>query len=384
MPDGVLLVCNTLSVGGAERHWASLAPALAARGVPVSIETLGPAGPLAAEVRAAGIAVCPGVMASNYDLRGFVSSLSTPGVRPATVMTSGTMPGLVGQIIARRIGARHIVNYHRQPAIDLNRQERVLDRIVLQACDGVLAVAESQRSWLLGRGVPDRRITVIPNGIEPAALVPTETRLNIRSSLGLVPSDVLVLMLAALRPEKRADLFAAAVSSAKQRNPQVAGRIAGPGEVALPDSSTVLLGPRSDVANLLYAADMLVAPSDHEALPLAVLEAMVAGLPVLATTVGDLPALIEHDVSGLLVPPGRVEPLTDAIVRLAGDPGLRARLADAARRRALAAYGWEAMVSGYVRALASPGSGREAGGGWSQAAARGFTERRSRLRIRRS
>jgi glycosyltransferase involved in cell wall biosynthesis len=89
-----------------------------------------------------------------------------------------------------------------------------------------------------------------------------------------------------------------------------------------------------EVAGLLAASQVLVLPSLHEGQPMAVLEAMAHGLCVVATDVGGIPDLVEDGTSGLLVPPGDVDRLTDALRRVVTDDTLRNRLADAAHVRA--------------------------------------------------
>jgi len=88
----------------------------------------------------------------------------------------------------------------------------------------------------------------------------------------------------------------------------------------------------------LAAADIFVLPSRAEGQPMAIIEAMAAGLPVIATRVGAVPDMIRHDVEGLLCAPGAPEELADAIERLLADPELRRRLGAAGRRRALERY----------------------------------------------
>ena len=105
------------------------------------------------------------------------------------------------------------------------------------------------------------------------------------------------------------------------------------------------LGYRSDVPAILAAADLFALPSHFEGLPMSVIEAMLAGLPVVATAIRGPREQVLEGVTGLLVPPGVVAPLADALARLAGDAGLRARMGAAGRERAVACYG-EAEVVG--------------------------------------
>jgi glycosyltransferase involved in cell wall biosynthesis len=87
------------------------------------------------------------------------------------------------------------------------------------------------------------------------------------------------------------------------------------------------------VAALLQAADIFALSSDVEGLPLALLEAMAAGLPVVATAVGSVPAYVDGG-AGLIVPPRQVDDLTAALLAMVGDAGLRQRTGEAARNRA--------------------------------------------------
>ena len=118
-------------------------------------------------------------------------------------------------------------------------------------------------------------------------------------------------------------------------------------ELSLDDRVVRFLGARSDVDRILRAADFFVLPSDTEGLPLSVLEAMAHGLPIVASKVGGIPELIEHNEHGLLVPPGDPAALAAAIRSLSDDPSLRRRLGNAARARASGEYSLSTTVRNY-------------------------------------
>jgi len=109
-----------------------------------------------------------------------------------------------------------------------------------------------------------------------------------------------------------------------------------------------LVGEREDVADLLAAADVFALPTLSEGLPMSVLEAMAAGLPVVAAAAGGVPELVEDGQTGILVPPGRPDALAAALGRLAADPALRRRLGGAGRRRAEAHFDIEACRRAHV------------------------------------
>ena len=99
-----------------------------------------------------------------------------------------------------------------------------------------------------------------------------------------------------------------------------------------------LLGYRTDIPAILAAADIFTLPSHFEGLPMSVIEAMLTGLPVVATDIRGPREQVVDGVTGLLVPPASVAPLAAALDRLVADPALRARLGAAGRARALARY----------------------------------------------
>jgi glycosyltransferase involved in cell wall biosynthesis/GR25 family glycosyltransferase involved in LPS biosynthesis len=132
---------------------------------------------------------------------------------------------------------------------------------------------------------PDR-ITVIPNAVDPARVQPARDRATVRAELGLDEADVAVLSLARLAKERRVPLLADAV---EQLGPPFVLLAAGCGEdlPTLQGRERVrLLGPRSDTADLLAAADLLTSPAEYEGFGLALVEAMLAGVPVVATPKG--------------------------------------------------------------------------------------------------
>jgi glycosyltransferase involved in cell wall biosynthesis len=116
-----------------------------------------------------------------------------------------------------------------------------------------------------------------------------------------------------------------------------------------------LLGYRADVAAVLAAADIFVLPSYFEGLPMSVIEAMLTGLPVVATAIRGPREQVVPDVTGLLVPARAVAPLTAALRRLTGDPALRAAMGEAGRARALEFYDEAQVLARTVALLEAPG-----------------------------
>jgi glycosyltransferase involved in cell wall biosynthesis len=112
-----------------------------------------------------------------------------------------------------------------------------------------------------------------------------------------------------------------------------------------------LLGYRSDVAALLAAADIFVLPSHFEGLPMSVIEAMLTGLPVVATDIRGPREQVVPEVTGLLVPPASVAPLAAALHRLTGDRAAREAMGEAGRTRALELFDEAKVVARTLRLL---------------------------------
>ncbi|HLQ17916.1 MAG TPA: glycosyltransferase [Tabrizicola sp.] len=212
-------------------------------------------------------------------------------------------------------------------------------------------------------------MVTIDNVVEPADPRLAARRDELRASLNAGPDDIVVLSTARLHPAKNIGNLLQAFATVHRHHPRARLWICGAGPLAgdLADQAAALklgdtvsfLGGRDDVAALLQAADIFALSSDIEGLPLALLEAMAAGLPVVATAVGSVPDYVDGDV-GLLVPPRQVEELTAALLAMVGDAALRQRAGRAARNRAHAftdVVQWrKALEAEYTKALQKRGA----------------------------
>jgi L-malate glycosyltransferase len=187
-----------------------------------------------------------------------------------------------------------------------------------------------------------RSIDVIPNGVDaPFSLKPTE-RAQLRRELGVGPDELLVIAVGRLHPQKAFSDLLDAVDTVRAKGHPVQLRIAGVGplESALQEQIASrdlgghvrLLGLRRDVPQLLAASDVYASSAAWEGLPIAMLEAMAAGLPTVATAVGDVGRIVD-DESGILVPPRSPDQLARALATILSDPDLRRAQGEVARRR---------------------------------------------------
>ena len=199
------------------------------------------------------------------------------------------------------------------------------------------------------------KLAVIPNFVDAAAR-PTgmgEARASARARLGQGPEVLAISSVADITPGKRpADLVQAA-RPLLERGAVLA--IAG-AELDAAEAARVraaaqglgdrvrLLGRRTDISEILPAFDVFALASEREEMPMAVLEAMAAALPVVAVDVGGMDELVIEGETGFLIAPRDVAALAERLGRLASDPNLRARLGAAGRRRALDVFGREPIV----------------------------------------
>lgn len=213
-------------------------------------------------------------------------------------------------------------------------------RVIGRLASRFVAVSAADGRRMVSReGVPPDKVVVIPNGYVPS---PAATAGDVRAELGLAADAPVVAIAAVLRPEKRVDLLLDAFATVRATLPDAHLMIAGDGpcRAALQGQSRALglagavhfLGPRSDIDGLLRAADVGALCSDREGSPLLVFECMANGAPVVATAVGGVPDVIEHDRTGLLVPRRDKDALAAALVGLLSDPERRAAMAAAARQ----------------------------------------------------
>jgi glycosyltransferase involved in cell wall biosynthesis len=201
--------------------------------------------------------------------------------------------------------------------------------------------ADTRRLWL------HRRATHAGNGRDASVLRPdSDARTRIRADLGVPADRVVVVIISRLVRAKGYVELLAAMRDVAAELWVVGGRlpsdhdedIAAHFPAAGLGDRLRLLGYREDISALLAAADIFVLPSYTEGLPMSVIEAMLCGLPVVATDIRGPREQVVNGQTGLLVPPRAVAPLAAALRRLANDPALRARMGAAGRARALEHY----------------------------------------------
>ena len=302
------------------------------------------------EARRRGLAAFPLAERDPYDRR------TIGELRRAAIATSGPRV-LVGHDYkanfvlaraARGLGIPRVALVHGYTGEDLKvRFFERLDRRRLSKANVVVAVSESVRDAALAAGVPPDRVVLVENGIdvERVAAEAAAGRAPVRAEFGVRDDEVLAVSIGRLSPEKGHRVLLDAWKRLGAAAPRLllvgdgASRADLEAQAArLPAGRVTFAGWRADPTALVGAADVAILPSLTEGLPLALLEAMAAGTPVVATRVGGMPKALADGGCGLLVAPGDAEALANAVEELSDSSDGRRKLATAARVRVRESY----------------------------------------------
>jgi len=222
----------------------------------------------------------------------------------------------------------------------------------------IVAVSELTRKKSLEEGLREDKIVVISNGIQPVSITEYK-KSEIRSEIGFNDTDFVLISIGRLVYQKAHEYLISAMPIILKENEHVRVAILGDGELHLDlikqiDSlgltdKVKLFGIQDNVAKYLASSDVFVLPSRWEGLPISLLEAMSAGLPVIATRVDGVEEVVEQDKHGLLIQPESVSELAQAILQLSAVPeNQRRSMGEAARNLILESYTTDIMCEHYL------------------------------------
>ena len=360
----VVHVLDSLRLGGTEAQAVALVRALAERSV-VNHVVYFNSGPLAAALTG------PDVTAERLDVHGFFRpgfarvvvrlARAIRNHRADVVQSYGFYTNLPALLAGRLAGAPALVAGRRGVGTHLTPAQRRVDRLVCRLAHRTVVNAETLRARLLEQeGARPDSLVVIPNCVVERGPVKAA-------------QDPIVGMVANFRPPKDHTTFLQAAARVVEVVPTAEFHLVGAGA---DEAAARRLADRLDLGgrvsflgalepDAVWAAinrfAVAVLSSRSEGMPNAVLEAMAAARPVVATAVGDVPAVIRDGVTGLLVPAGNAAALGAAIARVLKDPTLAANLGAAAQRHALATYGSARMAEAFLRLYRDLGAKRADG-----------------------
>lgn len=230
-----------------------------------------------------------------------------------------------------------------------NYSHRLLYKNASRLVSGFIAVSDKvEKAMVQTIGPIQNKITVICNGVDVKRYQKPVDKAQVRSQLGLKTDAQLIATVATLKEQKGHCYLVQALASIAPRYPDLHALFIGDGELKEQLQAQVqslnlgaqvhFLGNRSDVPELLAASDLFVLPSLWEGLPMALLEAMATGLPIVATEVSGTVQTMIPGETGILTPPGDSQQLAQAIEQLISDPAQAQRLSTAARQRVEAEF----------------------------------------------
>ena len=358
-PDRTILFLSERSdlFGGGQRSLCDLAEGLGPRGLKPRVVVPGP-GPMTDLLKNLGIAwtalPLPPIV-SGAGLGSLLALVRLVGLarRENVDLLHSDSPrtALYGGLAARILRRPHV--WHLRAS---RPSSHLADRVLVGLSDRIVSVsrAAAERSPAVRAFAGTR---VVRTGLPD---IPFLTRAEARAALDLPPQPFVCGVVGRVEEDKGRDEALAALFAVRRVAPSALLVFLGPVDgdsrwahtaalraaAAGAAGAVRLAGSRPDAPRLLRAFDLVLHPSRHEALPRAVIEAMLAGVPVVASAVGGIPEIVEPGVSGLLVPPGHADALGRAAARIASDPELGRRLAEAGAWRARDQFGVDRMIEG--------------------------------------
>jgi glycosyltransferase involved in cell wall biosynthesis len=366
----LLFVIPTLVRGGAEKQLTLLATGLQRNQFDVHVAVLTHTGPLESVLRSAGIPVTVIGKRWKFDpfsysrLRRHIATL-----KPDIVHTWLFAANAYGRQAAASAGVRHILAGERCVDPWKSAWQLMIDRRLARVTERIVTNSSGVVEFYATRGLPAEKFVVIPNGIAQPTIDEPLTREQLLTELQLPPNARLIGAVGRLWPQKRIkDLIWAADLLKSTRDdthlliigdgPQRSRLIRYRDQVEIADR-VHFLGERSDVPRLMPHFDALWLASEYEGQSNAILEAMIAGVPVIATDIAGNRDLVVDGETGYLVPVGDRFEFTRRTHWLLDDESLRQKLGQASRHRATTHFTVEQMVSRHsqlYQSLLTPGS----------------------------
>ena len=360
----ILKVVPTLMCGGTENQFMTLGRMLDRRRFDLGFACLRRWGPFVEELGQLGIPLREYQIATFRSVHALAQQarLAQQIVRSRVdIVHAYNFYGNVFAIPPARLVAPVVIASIRDRSPYLTRMQKRVQRYTCHFADRILVNADAVKDWLIANeGYDGSKIVVIRNGVDMTRFGGAPAGARIRSELGIAADARLVVVVSRLARLKGIEHFLQAAAALKPRYPDVRFLVVGETSPPAPayleelkaqaralgvERVVIFTGLRSDVPDLLGAADVSVMPSLNEALSNVLLESMAAGAPVVATRVGGTPEALIDGETGLLVPPGDTGAIVASVSQLLDDPALARRLGIAARRVISEQFSVERMVT---------------------------------------
>lgn len=282
------------------------------------------------------------------------------------VHTNSSKGGIVGRIAAKFAGTQfifhtvHGFSFHEQSSRWSITAFSLLEKIGAKCCNHIITVSDFHRNWAVDLGIaPSDKIISIPNGLDPTRVEPTIEREIMRKSIGIGNKEVSIFTIGRLARQKGITYLLEAIELLKKEDINTIYHfyIAGSGELdkelkdqvkesGIEDKVT-FLGHRTDINNLLTAADIVVLPSLWEGLSISLLEAMAAKKSIVCTDIGSNMTVVRHNKEAMVVGTKDAESLKKNIKLLLEQPTLRESLAERSYKRFTSGFSKDVMLNRY-------------------------------------
>jgi glycosyltransferase involved in cell wall biosynthesis len=361
-------VLPTLLCGGTEKQVMMLTRRLADDRFAIDFACLRRRGPFVDELLSCRIPITEYRMSGFWSVRALLQQVKLANDlrrnRTQIVHSYGFYGNVFGLAPARAAGVPVTVASIRDRGPYLTPMQRRVQRYACQLADCVLVNATAVREWLIADGYHPGNIVTIPNGVDVRLFERPHDPEWIHRAFGFPAGSPIVAVVSRLAPRKGLEQFVAAAAVVAQRIPAARFLVVGEANPLQPDygveieelvrarglsERVTFAGFRDDIPALLASVSVSVNPSLDEALSNSLLESMAAGVPVVATRVGGTPEALTDGEHGLLVPPGDVPALANAMTNVLENADLARRLARAGRTRVCECYSVDRMVAATER-----------------------------------
>lgn len=226
-------------------------------------------------------------------------------------------------------------------------------------CDQIITISNGIRQVLLAEGIPDRKIVCVPSALDSDRYDRPCDREWFFREFGLRADTKTIGVIAQFIPRKGHRYLIEAAPRILARHPNTQFLFLGQGLLRAEmkqlcrehkvDDKVLFLGFRTDVERILPCLNLVVHPAIMEGLGVSLMQASAAGVPVVASRVGGIPEVVRNGVNGILVPPGDVQGIASAVIRLLGDPAKRPTMGQAGRQLVRTEFSIEKMTAGNLR-----------------------------------
>lgn len=329
MPRKLILLTVGLGVGGTETHVLELASRIDRTRFDVTVCSLKAGGDLVEELRTRGVRVVSLEGTGKLDARAlFRLWRLLRKERPDIIQAFLFWANIAARLLGRIFGKFPVISSYHDEVVSEGWLVRTIDRLTLKWSHTIVCCSEAVRRSVSSRiGGDTARYAIIPFGVDPRQFSTADVAT--RRELGLKEGGPVIGTICRLvEPKKGLSVLLAAIANLKQVRGTPGCQLLivgdGPARAMLQELSerlgiapwVVFSGTRRDIPRVLPVMHAFVLPSLYEGFGISILEAMAAGRPVIATSVGGIPEFVTHDVTGLLVEPDNVTALAGAIKKV--------------------------------------------------------------------